>query len=124
MKLIYTLFFLLSAYIVSGQNDTIYPAKTLYKTGEMIEVVFKSKTGTMQLSSNGACNAKLMYLSQTLKPTGWPQVFPPPQMDCGLPYVEVPNGTVPFYKQNYTGTFRFIFFSDKGIIETPEFTVE
>jgi hypothetical protein len=124
MKLIHTLFFLLSALVVSAQNDTIYPAKTTYKVGEVVEIIFKSPKGSMQLLSDGACGAKLMYQAQTLKSTGWPQIYIPAQDACGLPYVEIPNGTKPFYTVNYTGTFRMVFFSDKGIIETDEYRVE
>jgi hypothetical protein len=124
MKLIYTLFFLLSACLVSAQNDTIYPTKKIYKIGETIELVFKSKTGAMQLSTNGNCNAQLLYITQTLKPTGWPQVYVPEQQDCGLAYMQIPNGTRPFYSVNYTGTFRIILFSEQGMIFTDEYSVE
>ncbi len=124
MKLIYTLFFLLSACLVSAQNDTIYPTKKIYKIGETIELVFKSKTGAMQLSTNGNCNAQLLYITQTLKPTGWPQVYVPEQQDCGLAYMQIPNGTRPFYSVNYTGTFRIILFSEQGMIFTDEYLVE
>lgn len=123
MKLIYTLFFLLSTYIVSAQSDTIYPVKKTYKVGEMIEVVFKSATGSMQLYSDGACHAKLAYQTQTLKPTGWPQVYVPEQLDCGLAYIQIPNGVKSFFQANYTSTFRFVLFSEQGMIFTDEFTV-
>jgi hypothetical protein len=124
MKLIYTLFFLLSTYIVSAQSDTIYPAKKVYHVGDTLKMVFKAKNCTMRLSSNGACSAKLLSINQFKKPTGWAQIFQPPQMDCGLPYVDIANNTVTFYPQNYAGTFRMVFFSDKGIIETDEYRVE
>lgn len=78
----------------------------------------------MQLSTNGACNAQLLSVNQTLKPTGWPEVHIPKQIDCGLPYVEIPNGTKSFYTVNYTGTFRIILFSEQGMIFTDEYSVE
>jgi hypothetical protein len=110
--------------VTSDVNDTIYPTKKTYKVGETIELVFKSKTGAMQLSTNGACNAQLLYVTQTLKPTGWPEVYVPEQLDCGLAYIQIPNGVKSFFQTNYTGTFRFVLFSEQGVIFTDEFTVE
>ncbi len=123
MKLIHTLFFLLSALAISAQNDSIYPAQNVLHVGDTIKMIFKTKNGTIQLLSNGACSAKLLLINQFKKPTGWAQIYKPKQMDCGLPYVDIANGIVTFYPQNYAGTFRFIFFSNNSIIETPEFTV-
>lgn len=124
MKLIYTLFFLLSAIVVSAQNDSIYPLQKVLHIGDTLTMVFKSKGGSMRLASNGACSAKIVTISQFKKPTGWAQIYRPAQMDCGLPYVDIPNGVQTFYPQNYAGTFRMVFFTDTAIIETEEYRVE
>ena len=124
MKLIYTLFFLLSVVAVSAQNDSIYPAQKVLHIGDTLTLVFKAKSGSMRLASDGACSAKLLTISQFKKPTGWAQIYHPAQMDCGLPYVDIPNGVQTFYPQNYAGTFRMVFFTDKEVIETEEYRVE
>lgn len=126
MKLIYTLFFLLSAIVVSAQNDSIYPLQKVLHIGDTLTMVFKAKAGSMQLATDGNCDAKLVYRSQTLKPTGWPDTsyLFGAQMDCGLPYVEIPNGIKAFYKVGYPGTYRLVFLSNNKMVITDSYTVE
>lgn len=124
MKLIYTLIFLLSALVASAQNDSIYPSQKVYHVGDTLKMVFKSKSGSMTLMSDGACTAQLMMVSQFKKPTGWAEIYCPAQMDCGEPFIEVPDGIKTFYPQMYPGTFRMLFFVNGNPIETEEFRVE
>ena len=126
MKLIYTLIFLLLALVVSAQNDSIYLTQKVYHVGDVIEVVFKTEQGNIQLASDGACTAKLDWHIQVLTSTGsW--VNPNDsfsQMDCGLPYVIISNGTIPICTAVYKGTCRFGFLSNHKFIYTDEFRVE
>lgn len=123
MKLLYTLIFLLTASYLSAQNDSIYPLTTTLHKGDTLVMVFKSKKGIMRLTSNGGCGARLMSICQFKKPAGWAEIFMPKQMDCGLPYVEIPNGNIALYPQNAPGTYRMVFFANGKAIETAEFTV-
>lgn len=124
MKLIYTLIFLLSALVVSAQNDSIYSTQKIYHIGDTLKMVFKSKTGSITLMSDGACSARLMMINQFKKPTGWAEIYQPAQMDCGEPFIELPNGVKTFYPQMHPGTYRMVFFANGKPIETEEFRVE
>lgn len=124
MKLIYILIFLSSALALSAQNDSIYPSKKVYHVGDTLKMVFKSKNGSMTLMSDGACSARLMTVTQFLKPAGWAEIYQPAQMDCGLATIEVPDGIKTFYPQMRTGTYRMVFFVNGKPIETEGFRVE
>lgn len=125
MNTVYTLFFLLSATLASAQNDSIYTSKGTYNKGELIELVFKLNNDSITLATDGACNARWVWATQTLKPTGWPDVTDlfGPQMDCGLPYTTIKNGTYPLYTAGYAHTYRIVLITDKEYIFTNPFTV-
>lgn len=125
MNAVYTLIFLLSATLAFAQNDSIYTTKSTYHKGELIELVFKLNNDSITLATDGACTAKWVWATQTLKPTGWPDASNlfRPQMDCGLPYTSLKNGTYPLYSSNYPNTYRIVLIADKGYIFTNPFTI-
>lgn len=125
MNAVYTLIFLLFAGLASAQNDSIYTTKSTYYKGELIELVFKLNKDSITLATDGACNARWVWATQTLKPTGWPDASGlfGPQMDCGLPYITIKNGTYPLYTAGYPNTYRIVLITNKEYIFTNPFTV-
>jgi hypothetical protein len=125
MNTVYTLFFLILTTMVSAQNDSIYTNKSNYNKGELIELVFKLNNDSITLATDGACTARWVWATQTLKPTGWPDASGlfDHQMDCGLPYTTIKNGTYPLYTAGYAHTYRIVLITDKGYIFTSPFTV-
>lgn len=122
------LFLIISGNVLCAQtyavNDSIYPAKTVLRVGDTLKMVFNAKSGVMRLSADGACIGRPMAICQFKKPAGWAQIFAPPQMDCGMPYIDMANGTFPLYPQMRTGTYRMVYFTADGKpIETDEFRV-